>query len=218
MTVRIIPRRRYVTSTGEEISHTYGVDFKPGRAPLEPRVVYSPPVNHEAAADGAVTIAMSRNKIHSDAARAQQIYAMLRRRFRLTHESAIATATEALRQENDARGRLEPQCPAPLPIKAIRGCIGMLGYAWVWATRQKWGKIIKYSIALAPSAATVIALLRKTDWDPLLTMRSSLSALFFGVLTSSTHVLRTLIMRCATGIYVLHNILLSGIQPPIPVS
>lgn len=215
-TVSLYPQTRVKAAGGEDIAMVYRVKFVPGRHPLEPRLVSTPPVNLTAAADGAIALAMSAGSKRPRAERLAAVYSAVRRRFALTHEGAIATAEEALRQENDMWARLAEGQPVPFLQKVTLSVIGGVVYVWGKVTSVKWMKLIKLSPVLMPLIASVVSALLSVGPELRQRIVSSWSVWYSGGLTSLLAACQTLTTHCATATSVLLRIALpQGPTPPV---
>lgn len=213
-TVSLFPQTRVRAAGGEDISMVYRVQFVPGKHPLEPRLVDTRPVNLPAAADGAIALAMSAGTNRPPAQRRAAVYASLRRRFGLTHEAAIATAEESLRQENDMWVRLAEGQPGPFLQKVTLSVIGGVAYVWGKVTSVKWMKLIKLSPVLMPLIASVASALLAVGPELRQRIASSWSVWYSGGLTSLIAACRMLTTHCATVTSALLRIALP--QGPTP--
>lgn len=200
-TVRVVPQRRFLTPQREEIAHIYQIQFVEGHCPLEKRITVTDPINYIAAQEGAISLAMSASSIKTDEERICSLVALLRRRFNMNVESAMATAKEAIRQENAVRDRLVPRYPVPLIVKVFRACIGPLVCVWGWVMKAKWTKLIPSITLLAPYIVIAATALGGAGLALLQRMGHNWQELHFAIPIHYQHALQTLIMRCATGIY-----------------
>jgi hypothetical protein len=200
-TVRVVPQRRYTTDHGEEICHAYTIQFIEGYAPLEPRLIDTPPVDQNAAREGAVMLAMCTGSARTTESRVMALYANMRRRFNMTNQQAIESAKVAMNQENEARAVLLSHSTACAELRLTHALIGGRDYALAWATTRNWLRSMLST--LTKLTLYVIAL----DWllslmvtDLLSGTESSWLVSCGGWLTRLPLALRMHIMHCATGI------------------